>query len=148
MKKQIYTTLALVVLIGSMVVATQAQSNGRTSMMANIPFQFSVGDKVLPAGEYTVVQINPASDRAVLRLRNRDGSASALVQMNLTIAKATENAKLVFNCYGNRYFFAQAWIDGDRDGLQASKPRAERAIKRELAGIKPRAQSVALTAAR
>lgn len=137
MRKQAYTMIALFVLVGSMAVAAPAQSSGRTRLIANIPFQFSVGDKLLPAGEYTVVQVNPTSDHAVLQLRSRDGSVSAMVQTNAAISKATENAKLVFNRYGNKYFFAQAWIDGERNGLQASKPRAERTIERELAGIKP-----------
>jgi hypothetical protein len=143
MKKQAYTVFAMIVLVGSMAVAAQAQTSGRTQLIANIPFEFNVGNKTMPAGEYTASQVNPASDHAVLQLRSRNGS-SAMVQMGSVIGKAQEGAKLIFNRYGNQYFFAQAWVDGDNTGLQAPKSRAERATKREMAGIKPKTEAVAL----
>jgi hypothetical protein len=145
MKKQAYTMIAMIVLVGSMAVAAKAQTSGRTQLIANIPFQFNVGNKTLPAGEYTVAQVNPASDHAVLQLRSKNGRASAIVQMGSVIGKAQESAKLIFNRYGNQYFFAQAWVDGDNTGFEAPKSRAERAGKREIAGIKAKTEAVALT---
>jgi hypothetical protein len=144
MKKQVYTMIAMIVLVGSMAVAAQAQNSGHTRLIANIPFQFNVGNKTLPAGEYTVTQVNPASDNAVLRLRSKDGRASAMMQMASVIGKSQENAKLIFNRLGNQYFFAQAWVDGDNMGLQAPKSGTERAAERELAGIKAKTETVAL----
>src|SRR5256885_14174729 len=146
MKKQAYTMIAMIVLVGSMAVAAQAQTSGHTKLIANIPFQFKVGNKTLPAGEYTVAQVNPASDHAVLQLRSKDGRAGAMVQMGSVIGKAQESAKLIFNRYGNQYFFAQAWVDGDNTGLQAPKTRAERNADRELAGMKATSEAVALKA--
>jgi len=140
--------IAMIVLVGSMAVAAKAQTSDRTQLIASIPFPFNVGNKTLPAGEYTVTQVNPASDHAVLQLRTKDGSASAMVQMASVIGKAQESAKLIFNRYGNKYFFAQAWVDGEKSGLEASKSRAERATERELAGIKMATESVALMARR
>jgi hypothetical protein len=148
MKRQAYTMIAMIVLVGSMAVAAQAQTSGRTQFVASIPFEFSVGNKTLPAGEYMVLQVNPASDHAVLQIRSRDGRASAMVQMDSVAGKAQESAKLIFNRYDNKYFFAQAWVDGENSGLQASRSRAERATGRELAGIKMATESVALTARR
>jgi hypothetical protein len=144
MKKQAYTMIAMIVLVGSMAVAAKAQTSGRAQLTANIPFEFNVGNKTLPAGEYTVTQVNPASDHAVLRLRSRDGSAGAMVQMGSVIGKAQESAKLIFNRYGNHYFFAQAWVDGDNAGFEAQKSRAERAAGREIAGITAKTETVAL----
>ena len=144
MKRRAYTVIGLVVLIGSMALATQAQSVRRT-MFANIPFDFSVGNKKLPAGDYTVVQVNPASDQAVLQPRSKDGRGSAMVQMSATIGRAEKSARLVFNRYGDNYFFSQAWVDGDRNGLQAPAPRSERAIVNESAGIKAHSEAIALT---
>jgi hypothetical protein len=113
-------------------------------LIANIPFQFSVGNKTLPAGEYTVRQVNPASDHAVLQLRSKDGSAGAMIQMGSVIGRAQENGKLIFRRYDNHYFFAQAWVDGENSGLQAARSRAERATEREMAGINAKTESVAL----
>jgi hypothetical protein len=144
MKKQAYIMIAMIVLVGSMAVAAQAQTSGRTHLIANIPFEFSVGGKTLPAGEYTVRQVNPASDHAVLQLRSKDGSAGAMVQMGSVIGKAQDGAKLIFNRYGDQYFFAQAWVDGDTTGLQAPRSAVEHAAERELAGIKAKTESIAL----
>jgi len=145
MKKQAYTMIAMIVLVGSMAVAAQGQTSGYTRLIANIPFEFKVGNKTLPAGEYAVSQVNPASDRVVLQLRRKDGSASALVQMNSVIGKAQESAKLIFHRYGNSYFFAQAWVDGETSGLEAPKSRVERAIGSELASSERKTATVALS---
>lgn len=148
MKRQAYTMIAMFVLVGSMAVAARAQTSGRTQLIANIPFEFNVGSKALPAGEYTVSQVNPASDHSVLQLRSKDGRAGAMVQMTSVIGKTQESAKLIFRRYGNHYFFAQAWVDGDASGLEAPRSRAERAAEREIAGIKLATESVALRSRR
>jgi hypothetical protein len=148
MKKQAYSVIAMFMLVGSMAVAAQAQSSGGAKLIANIPFEFNAGNKTLPAGEYTVTQVNPGSDQAILQIRNEDGSASAMVQMTTVIGTATESAKLIFNRYGDRYFFAQAWVDGDESGLRAAKPASERVVERELAGTRARTETVALTRGR
>jgi len=147
MKNQAYTMIAMFVLVASMAMAAQAQTSGRTHLTANIPFNFSVGNQNLPAGEYAIAQINPASDHVVLQLRNKGGD-SAMVQMTSVIGKGQENARLIFHRYGNKYFFAQVWVDGEGDGLQAPKPRAERAAEREMAAIKATSETVLLTASR
>ena len=147
MKNQAYTMIAMFVLVASMAVAAQAQTSGRTHLTANILFNFSVGNQTLPAGEYTVAQINSASDHVVLQLRSRDGN-SAMVQMTSVIGKAQESAKLIFHRYGDKYFFAQAWVDGENSGLQALRPRAERAAEREMAALKAASETVLLTASR
>ena len=72
MKKQAYTMIAMIVLVGSMAVAAQAQTSGHARLIANIPFQFKVGNKTLPAGEYTVAQVNPASDHEIGRASCRE----------------------------------------------------------------------------
>jgi len=146
MKKQAYTMIALLVLVGSMAVAAQAQTSGRTQLIANIPFQFNVGTKTLPAGEYSVRQVNPDSDHGVLLLSSKDGNASVMIQVGSVIGKAQESAKLTFHRYGNKYFFAQAWIDGDNTGMQAPKSKAERAAESELAGLQSKTETVALRA--
>jgi hypothetical protein len=144
MKKQAYTMIALLVLVGSMAVAAQAQSSGRTQLVANIPFEFNVGDKTMPAGEYSLSRVNPASDPAVLHFRSKDGRANINVSMINVRGRAWESPQLTFNRYGNKYFFAEAWADGNASGLQALKSRAERVAASEMAGIKAKSEAVAL----
>ena len=140
--------IAMIVLVGSLAVSAKAQTNGRTRLIANIPFEFTVGDKTLPAGEYDVLAVNADSSNVVLKIQSRDGKGGVMVRTMTVMGSAQDSAKLIFDHYGNQYFFAQAWLDGETSGLQAQKPRAERAIERELAGIKIAHESVALRASR
>lgn len=144
MKKQAYTVIAMMVLIGSMTVAAQAQNNGRPQWVAEIPFQFNVGNTTLPAGEYLVRSVSDSSPIVVLAIQSRDGKASAMLMMTTVQGKTPDRGKLMFNRYGSQYFFAQTWLDGDNIGLEALRSRAERAAQRELAGIKPATDTVAL----
>jgi hypothetical protein len=148
MKKQAYTMIAVIVLVGSMAVAANSQTSGRTQLIANIPFQFSVGNKTLPAGEYTVLSVNADSSNVVLKIQSQDGKTSAMLQMGSVEGKAEDRAKLVFHRYGNRYYFAQAWTGEGGSRLEAQKSRAERALERKLAGIKMATESAALSARR
>ena len=146
MKKQAYTVISTMVLIGAMAVAAQAQNNGHRQLRANIPFQFNVGNKTMPAGEYLVRSVS--DDSSVLNLQSRDGKAGAMLLMRTVEGKVQPSAKLTFNRYGNQYFFAQAWLDGEGDGLQAPKSRAERATQREFTALRAAIETVAATARR
>jgi hypothetical protein len=73
MKKQLLmglTTLSLFVTLAA--VSASAQSD--MSLKVNIPFEFSVGNEVLPAGEYTVRNMV----QATLVIRSVDRSASQI----------------------------------------------------------------------
>jgi hypothetical protein len=142
--KKVYTMIALMVLVGSMAVAAQAQTASRTQLVASIPFQFHVGDQAMPAGEYTISQVNPSSDRAVLRLRAKNGSSTVMIQMNNVIGKVRDGSQLVFNRLGSEYYFSQAWMSGDDTGWQASKSKVERQTQQQLAGMKWSTETVAL----
>ena len=143
--KKAYTLIALAVLVCSMAVAANAQNSGRKSLVANVPFQFNVGDTTLPAGEYTIAQTNPSSDCVVMQIRANDGSRSLLVQMSSVTGKTADASTLVFHRYGNKYFFAQAWIDGESEGLNAPGSRAERATRKEMAALGVKREAVALS---
>jgi len=157
MKKQTYrstylptfTKAAMIVVLTVVGLSTaKAQNSGTTHLIANIPFEFSVGNKTLPAGEYTVRCLNPSSDLKVLQLRSRDGLVVAMVLTNSVIGKSQETARLIFNRYGDDYFFTQAWMPADNTGMQAPKSRSEKRIARELANMNQAKESVAVSARR
>jgi hypothetical protein len=149
MKKQAYSIVIMIMLMTGIGISTaKAQSSGNTHLIANVPFAFNVGNKTLPAGEYTVRCANPASDQRVLQLRSTDGRTNAMVSTSSVIGRMQETAKLIFNRYGDRYFFAQAWMPADASGLQAAKSKHERAIAKEVAAIERKTETVALKARR
>jgi len=149
MKKHAYLVAAVVVITGVLAVSSvRAQTNSGPQLSATIPFEFSIGDRTMEQGEYTLTRLNPSSPVKVLQLRRKDGSSSVVIQTIDVVGKISDNAKLVFNRYGDRYFLAQAWMPGDKNGLALRKSRAERRIEQQLAGAKANTETVALNVKR
>ena len=142
MRKQIYIIAIVMAVCAGSLVSANAQT---TQMTANIPFTFHVGNQSLPAGEYTVRCINPSSDSKVLQLRSLSGESAVLIQTSSVIGRKNTDTKLVFNRYGNQYYFAQAWLVSENIGMQAVKSRREKATAKEMARLSYQPETVALT---
>jgi hypothetical protein len=132
MKRHLRLIIAIIIVCGSFAITGNAQTSVSQTMRARIPFAFTVGDKTLPAGVYTVSILNPASDRKVLQIRSEDGHVSAIVQTVRAKDALAGHARLVFRRYGESYYFAKAQMTGEATSLAATKTRAERATQRAL----------------
>ena len=133
MKRHTQILLAIIVLASAFTVSAQAQTASARIAVANIPFSFNVGNKILPAGKYTVTVVNPASDRKILQIRSTNGRASAMIQTNSVTGKTSDDAKLVFQRYGDRYFFAQVQVAGESTSFAAVKSSLQRAQREAVA---------------
>lgn len=133
MKKLSYIPIAIVILAGVLSVNTHAQTSSSQRVFANIPFAFNVGNVTLPAGRYTITVLNPSSDRRVLQIRSANGRSSAMIMTTGITANASDDAKLVFDRYGDRYFFSKAQMAGDTTSFAAVKSSAEKAERRAVA---------------
>ena len=80
--------------------ATSIGAAAQQGMKANIPFDFTVGNTKLPAGEYTI----SSPDGQVVRLRSVDNASIATVVTLHSNAEPGPQSELVFLKYGNRYF--------------------------------------------
>ncbi len=65
MRKQTYTMIAAVLVLGCLTVSANAQCGG-IPLITKIPFQFSTGKATLPAGEYVVKCLDPNRQSAVV----------------------------------------------------------------------------------
>ena len=137
-------TLLVTVAFASALASVSAQTPGH-NITANVPFEFNVGDKALPAGSYAIGRNN--SDGTQLRISNRDtnGSTSRLTQTVQAI-EPKEQSVLVFKRYGDRYFLSQIWEAGERVGRQMLKSKSERAMEQELAKNEENAETVTVIA--
>ena len=124
MKRFFNISLIVIVFAGVLAINAHAQ----TKVIANIPFAFSAGKTTLPAGRYTITVLNPSSDRKILQIRSTNGRSSAVVLTTGIIGRASDNAKLVFEHYGDRYAFAQAQLAGDETTLAALKPKKKSSL--------------------
>ena len=143
MKKELlrgFTMVALIVVLAlaSAVASANAQSANR--VVADIPFEFSVGYKAMPAGEYSVRAVNLTGN--VLMIQSADNKNAAVRLSDETErAKKNTHARLVFHRYGDRYFLAEIWNGIDRTGRELLKSQEESAIERELASISTKGES-------
>ncbi|MDQ2920377.1 MAG: hypothetical protein M3R52_01990 [Acidobacteriota bacterium] len=136
MKKEILKGFAMLMLLVALALATavvSANAQSSAKVMSNIPFEFVVGDKTLPAGEYSVAPATAAGN--ALMIQNADNGKAAIRLTDPTEQmKNNTHARLVFHRYGKSYFLAEVW-NGESVGRQIVKSRQERAIERELASI-------------
>jgi hypothetical protein len=132
MKSRTLTIAIAVALLA--VTAGYAQSK----LIADIPFEFAIGQKVLPAGEYTV---NPGAAPGVLVIGGRDASVFTQTIPSSTNSGTVPGSKLVFNRYGNTYFLSQVWNAENQRGYRLPKSKTEREMARnagrtELASVR------------
>ena len=134
MAKQIlkgFTMLALIVGLSfvSAVVSAQGQS---TQAVAKVPFEFIVGDKTLPSGQYTVKALSD-TNKAALVIRGKSSAIRLTSKIQPNMNKT--QARLVFHRYGERYFLSEVWMGADSTGRQLMQSGQERSIERELASL-------------
>lgn len=99
---------------------------------------------MLPAGEYRLSCLDENGSARTWQLQSTNGKLGVPILM-ISVEGASQNgSRLVFRRYGSRYFFAQAWASGSSTGRELPKSRAERRVEREFAGIKPKAETIAL----
>lgn len=105
-------------------------------LRVHIPFQFNVGDKVLPAGQYLIL----APQGATLKILGPNGTA-ALAVINEVGGQRPDGPGMVdFNCYGQRCFLSQVWTARTETGKEVIKS----ALEKELASAKEQMAVIAL----
>jgi hypothetical protein len=96
-------------------IASTRVAQAQEPLVIRIPFDFVVGGKTLPAGEYSVNTSGP--ERTLLLIDRQDPSASIFMGSNAIVASEPKSeSKLVFNRYGDRYFLSQVWTAGNSCG--------------------------------
>ena len=118
-----------------MIVAAGASAKAQTleyKLTANIPFDFTVVDKKLPAGKYRISRAQPSQGDTVVQVRSAEGKACAVrLTVPVDAQRPADNATLVFHRYGDEYFLAEIWAKGASVGRELTKTRAERELERK-----------------
>ncbi len=116
--------VTLVLLSGLMA----AQSLTNSTVRANVPFDFMVNNKIIPAGECVVKAAG--MDGHVLVIGNFDARKSALTpSAKAEINAASGDTVLVFKHYGDRYFLSGIRIEGSNWTYQLPESRAEAELR-------------------
>ena len=139
MRKQLLKTLATISFLIAIAIvpvrSAQAQSLAYR-VRANIPFDFVVADKTLPAGEYFISRTRQYSGDDVLTISTLDGHAVAIrLTFGVESLSPKKQGVLVFHRYGNQHFLYQVWPAGSSLGRILIRSRSERELEREAKNI-------------
>lgn len=129
-----FAKLGLLVVMTMIVAGTSAHAQTlQYRLNANIPFDFTVADQKLPAGEYSIQRSESNSGDLVVQISSKDGET---IVTRITIPVQTIEPKrvgrLVFHRYGDDYFLNEIWPAGGYTGRALPKSRSEREVQRKL----------------
>ena len=120
--KQACWILALTLIVTSGMAL--AQRLGGPGMVAQVPFEFVVANKIVPAGEWSVSSENMSS--TILTIRNSEAKVGLLSQSMMDDTKhAAASYALVFKRYGDQYFLSAIRLEGSKITYRLPESRAE-----------------------
>ena len=133
MKKLLQGLTVSGLLLAGLVVSASAQSS-TASTKVKVGFNFIVGNKQLPAGEYRIKAVNNDGSGRLLRVESLDGKHSAIISgiqgSNRSGLKADQ---VKFNRYGDTYFLSTVRFGNEANVQQIVRSRSEREAERQAA---------------
>jgi hypothetical protein len=116
-----------IMLVGTLLLGSTAYAQQTVNVRAKVPFDFVLGDKVYPSGEYAIQTVT--NENFSLWIRNDGGEKSALLPTDPERAsEPAEQSKLVFHHIGNAYFLFQIWVKGSEAGRQFRMSNGEKEL--------------------
>jgi hypothetical protein len=125
--------IAVTLFAASSLLAGQNMSAQSNTVQAKVPFAFTVNNKVVPAGTYTISKLN---SNAVL-IRNWEGHVSMMsLTHNHNDLKRAPRSVLVFAKYGDRYFLHDIRNTSEEMNLSVVASKAEKSIQTREAAVR------------
>ncbi|MEA2539531.1 MAG: hypothetical protein QOH35_897 [Acidobacteriaceae bacterium] len=129
------TAIALLAIANFAMAGTSfAQSTG---VRANVPFDFTVGNKLFPAGTYTIKE---QSDHVII-ITNYNKPIAALSLVNGDSNRSPNGGKLKFHRYGSQYFLSEILCDQANMNLQVPTSKTEQRIALQEAKLRARGET-------
>ena len=125
MTKRLSGLIAIAALAVTVAAPLSAQS---IRVAATIPFEFMIGNKTMPSGDYSVQSVSPPN---ILQIRNSETNAGALAVTGSVGSGDVSRAgspRLVFNRYGDQYVLAEVWGGYSSTGHRLPMTRSEREL--------------------
>jgi len=109
-----------------------AQKIGSLRIVTDVPFEFMVANKVVPAGQYVVQAAT--MDGQNLFIRNAGAKVGLVSPTNTTEAKLrASHYALVFTRYGDRYFLSGVKLEGSNISYRLPASKAEMELRAQNA---------------
>jgi hypothetical protein len=128
--KRITATALLAIANLAMAGTSFAQSNG---VQANVPFDFTVGNQVLPSGTYGI----QTQSSGLIMIRNHDKPISVLALVDQDETKSPNGGKLIFHKYGDHYFLSEILSDSASMNVELHPSKTEKRVRLQQAMVTP-----------
>jgi hypothetical protein len=114
---------------------TTARAQVIDTVVADVPFGFTIDNVTLPAGEYEIKRVNSAYP-SVMEISSKEGHRTVIfvvgsAQMN----KEPRQTELIFDRVGDQYFLSKIFEAWDSNGVELPKSRSERRLQKEGASV-------------
>lgn len=138
MKKQTLTVIVLLLSLGAILPVATTKAQSFEQVQAEIPFDFVLNQKFMPAGTYTIETVC-GRNRGKWTVVGLRGAGRLIHEICLTIPGDDDatpaQPRLIFSRNGNGYVLAQLFV-GNRFGYKF----AQRRVKSELGAASTTAQ--------
>ncbi|MEP7367547.1 MAG: hypothetical protein ABI972_30170 [Acidobacteriota bacterium] len=94
-----------------------------------VPFDFVVSGKTLPAGQYVIVRDAYMSPTPTFVIRNARTKKASMALISYRTGQVADKAEVVFNCVENKCYFRELKIAG-LQGYVATVPRMASRMER------------------
>ena len=128
--KRITATALLAIANLAMAGTSFAQSKG---VQANVPFDFTVGNQVLPAGTYKI----QAQSEGVIAIKNHDKPIELLTLVDQDGTRSPKGGKLIFHKYGDHYFLSEVLCDSASMNVELHPSKTEKRVRLQQAMVNP-----------
>ncbi|MBK7598467.1 MAG: hypothetical protein IPJ07_08040 [Acidobacteria bacterium] len=131
MRRQLSSLFIALGFVIAMVVTTSAVPFAMR-IKADVPFDFYVGKKLFPKGDYIIESVNDAGTMVIRSAKKGKARNFTVIKSKMT---DKPKSKLVFHRYGDQYFLARIW-DGSSDTVlkldkSSLEKKAAKAAKKE-----------------
>jgi hypothetical protein len=117
--------LAVLTVFGAALTIVPANAQSGSRALANIPYEFSVGNTTLRAGTYTVEQL----ESGIIALSSEDGKEHQFAMTFPSDAdQQSQESRLVFIRYGSEVFLKRVFISGNENSYELPESSREREI--------------------
>lgn len=118
--------------------ATGAAFAADRAVHADVPFDFTVGDKLLPAGSYTIASLSSG----VIEIRSRDRQISLMTMTSPDSNESANGGKLVFDKYGDQYFLSEVLCPTAAISAALPKSKLEKKVQMQQAHLHSAGQTM------
>ena len=126
MKRTIVRTLTLFFLASLPLASGARAQQVEETIKVNVPFEFNIGRKAFPAGQYLLIQARP-----FLRVQDAQGRVvTTVLTRALQATRSGSSTRIEFETYGDQRVLTRVWQQGE-SGYELSVSRRATAIAKQ-----------------